>query len=60
MALYYQDFHKDKTRLATPKAFVKGGTIDLTKKTVDEKNKGLLYIPTNVKIGNETCEEKNM
>ena len=58
LALYYQEFHKDKNKLAAPKAFVKGGTFDITKKSIDESSRGSLYIPAGAKIDTAELEDK--
>ena len=51
LALYQESFgEKKKKRLMRPKAFVKGGTYDITKKKVDSTGSGSLYLPTNQRM----------
>lgn len=60
LVLYYQEFHKEKNKLVMPKAFVKGGTYDISKKQTDESSKGILYVPSNVQVAKVTEEEKEL
>ena len=48
--MYKQKFGGGKTNLIKPRAFVKGGTLDLANKTETENQKGGLYLPTNKRV----------